>query len=84
MNYIHKNNVHMTWLETKQNLRLKARQIADRVLNEVFKEASEEFIAAANEGRVLKIGVTDEEIGQRLFNAAAKLIGVKHVLRDRE
>lgn len=73
--YHYKDKVSLEYDANKERLRAEGRIILREVMNEAISEMTKQFNTALNEGRILSIGGTREEMKSLLLVAANRQLG---------
>jgi hypothetical protein len=66
----------LVWRENRENINLQGRQLLRRVLNAALVELDLQFREALNNGEILEINPTKEELQQLLLASAERELGV--------
>lgn len=65
-----KDNILLTWMENRELIKLKLRQITRRVEEAVLSQLSSEFDRELAQGNILQVNPTTEELRQMVLDVA--------------
>lgn len=75
--YRSKTEEDLAFKEGKENIRLRAKQVMDRVVDELFTEFSVEFNNALSKGMILYVGADEDSVNALFLRAANKALKPK-------
>ena len=70
-----KSEAEQAYKEGKENIRLRVRQLGDRVLNQVYDEFERAFSDAESEGKILYVRGDDDTLRALLLKSAQRELG---------
>lgn len=72
MRYVRKTEPALSWIESREALGLRGRQILRRVMNDALAEAAEKYLAAELRGRLTEFRISDKELKAMLLESAQR------------